>query len=248
MDEPIVGEPGKPGRTLWLVRHGESTWNALGLVQGQRTEPRLTSRGAAQARGLADRLRSREVRSLYTSDLLRAAETARPIAAALGLEPVVDRRLRERSFGAAEGAPSSRLGSEWSGLDGGRVVDADAAPPGGESVRDLRRRVGGFLDELAADDELWSGPPGDVVLVVHGGVVRAALAHLDGVPEEAMSWDPVGNGEVVGRPLVLPGWSAPPGANPAAVPVAASVTASSVPPTVVPGAVPAAADPLRGAR
>jgi broad specificity phosphatase PhoE len=244
MDEETERAPGEPGRTLWLVRHGESTWNALGLVQGQRTEPRLTRRGAAQARGLAHRLAGREVRVLCTSDLLRAAETARPIAAALGLEPVVDRRLRERSFGAAEGTPSSGLGPDWSGLEGGRVVDADAAPPGGESVRDLRRRVGAFLDELGGDDDLWRSPPGDVVLVVHGGVVRAALAHLDGVPDEEMSWGSVGNGEVVCRPLVPNGRSAVAGGYPPAV--ALSTPESSVLSTVAPG-VPPAANPLRGA-
>lgn len=245
MDEAMERAPGEPGRTLWLVRHGESTWNALGLVQGQRTEPSLTRRGAAQARGLAHRLGGRDVRALYTSDLLRAAETARPIAAALGLEPVVDRRLRERSFGAAEGTPSSRLGPEWSGLEGGRVVDADAAPPGGESVRDLRRRVGGFLDELAAADDLWRGPPGDVVLVVHGGVVRAALAHLDGVPDQEMSWGSVGNGQVVCRPILSEGWSPAPGVHTPAFAVSGSLR--TVLPTAT-GAVPAAADPPRGAR
>ena len=240
MDEAIEREPAEPGRTLWLVRHGESTWNALGLVQGQRTEPRLTRRGAAQARGLARRLGGLEVRVLYTSDLLRAAETAQPIAAALGLAPVVDRRLRERSFGSAEGTPSSALGPDWSGLVGGRVVDADAAPPGGESIRDLRRRVGGFLDGLAGDDDLWRGPPGDVVLVVHGGVVRAALAHLDGVPDEETSWGSVDNGEVVCRPLV------PEGRPPLAVGCAPALALSGVESTVAPG-VSAVDDPLRGA-
>jgi 2,3-bisphosphoglycerate-dependent phosphoglycerate mutase len=193
---------GTPGPAVWLVRHGETTWNALGLVQGQRTEPRLTRRGAAQARDVAGHFEGRAVRALYTSDLLRAVETARPVAAVLGLEPVVDRRLRERAFGSAESMPSSLLRPEHSGLDGSRVVDPDAAPPGGESLRQLRRRVGDFLDELVADDDLGHGSAGDVVLVVHGGVVRAALAHLDGVPVGEMAWGPVGNGQVTPRPLL----------------------------------------------
>lgn len=193
--------PAGAGPILWLVRHGESTWNALGLVQGQAEGPRLTSRGIDQARQVAHRLRDRPVRALYTSDLLRAVETARPVAAALGLEPVVDARLRERCFGAAEGTPSADLGPQSSGLDGGRVVDADAAPPGGESVRQLCRRVAGFLDELAAADGLRGEPAGDVVLVVHGGVVRAALAHLDGTGPDGMAWGPVENAETTRRPL-----------------------------------------------
>lgn len=198
-----TGRPSpQPGSVLWLVRHGESTWNALGLVQGQRAEPRLTRLGAAQARAVARHLAGRHVRTLYTSDLLRAVETARLVAAVLGLEPTVDARLRERALGSAEGLPSSSLVPGHSGIGGGRVLDADAAPPGGESVRRLCRRVGRFLDELAPADALGHGPPGDVVLVAHGGVVRAALAHLDGVPSDEMVWGPVGNGHVVSRPLV----------------------------------------------
>ncbi len=188
-------------RTLWLVRHGESTWNALGLVQGQRSEARLTTRGEAQARAVARRLGGRRVHALYSSDLRRAVETAWPVADALGLTPVVERRLRERAFGSAEGSPSARLLPEQSGVRAGRVVDPDAAPPGGESVRQLCRRVGEFLDQLAAGDDLWQSPPGDVVLVAHGGVVRAALGHLDGVPVEEMAWEPVGNGQAVRRTL-----------------------------------------------
>lgn len=196
-----TGRPSpQPGSVLWLVRHGESTWNALGLVQGQRAEPRLTRLGAAQARAVARHLAGRHVRTLYTSDLLRAVETARPVAAVLGLEPTVDSRLRERALGSAEGMPSSWLVPGQSGIGGGRVLDADAAPPGGESVRQLCRRVGRFLDVLATDRDAWDGTAGDVVLVAHGGVVRAALAHLDGVPADEMAWGPVGNGHVVSRP------------------------------------------------
>jgi 2,3-bisphosphoglycerate-dependent phosphoglycerate mutase len=227
MDRASDRSTGEPGPAVWLVRHGESTWNALGLVQGQRTEPRLTRRGSAQARGVARHFRGRQVCALYTSDLLRAAETARPVAAALGLEPVVDRRLRERAFGSAESLPSSLLVPERSGFDAGRVVDPDAAPPGGESLRQLRQRVGDFLDELVADHDLRHGSAGDVVLVVHGGVVRAALAHLDGVPVGEMTWGPVGNGQVMSRPLAPPRPTQAAGRMPRARPV--TTTAADTP-------------------
>lgn len=200
MDHVTQGRSDGPGRSLWLVRHGESTWNALGLVQGQTDEACLTHRGAVQARRVARSLGSRQVRALYSSDLRRAVQTAAPLAAALGLDPVEDARLRERSFGEVEGEPSVQLDPGRSGLDAGRVADPDAAPRGGESVRQLCRRVGSFLDGLSADDRLWDGP-GDVVLVAHGGVVRAALAHLDGIPPEHMDWGAVGNGTAVCRPL-----------------------------------------------
>src|SRR4030088_1814309 len=75
-----------PSRLL-LVRHGESTWNAARRIQGQ-LDPPLTERGAAQARALSERLTGRRLAALYSSDLARTWETAEPIAAAVGMEPV----------------------------------------------------------------------------------------------------------------------------------------------------------------
>lgn len=204
MDRRIDEQGVLPERSLWLVRHGESTWNALGLVQGQMGEPTLTRRGVAQARRAARQLAGRPVRIVCSSDLQRAVQTAQPIAAALGLDVVQDPRLRERGLGTAEGAPASALLPEHSGIGGGRVVDPDAAPPGGESVRQLCRRVAGFVEQLGDTEDVGDGSPGDVVLVVHGGVVRAVLAHLDAVEPDRMAWGPIGNGLVVQRALPRP--------------------------------------------
>jgi probable phosphoglycerate mutase len=152
------------------------------------------------------------VAALYSSDLRRALDTAGPISRALDCEVIVDTRLRERGFGVLEGASSERLDPPLSGIVGGRVADADAAPAEGESIRQLVDRVAGFLDDLGVDGD------GDVVLVVHGGVVRAALAHLDGVEPDDMSWGPVGNGEIFSRqlPLRLAGPASLVGATPSA--------------------------------
>ena len=80
-----AGRPGPAaGPVLWLVRHGESTWNALGLAQGHCDQPRLTPLGARQARYVAGQLRGRPIGALYASDLQRAVATAAPLAAALG--------------------------------------------------------------------------------------------------------------------------------------------------------------------
>ncbi len=202
---------------MWLVRHGESTWNALGLVQGQMTEPALTPLGVQQATeaaaSLSDSLSDRPLRAVYSSDLRRAVQTAVPVSAALGPAAIADPRLRERHFGEAEGLPSRLLSAAHSGLAGDKVADADAAPRGGESIRDLVGRTAGFVQDVLvgrtdaddADDadstEDGETAGGDVVLVVHGGVVRALLAWLDGVEPDGMGWGPVGNGLVVGRPL-----------------------------------------------
>ena len=183
------------GHVLWLVRHGESTWNRLGLAQGHCDQARLTDRGRRQARGVADQLKTQPIRALYSSDLRRALQTAVPLATALGLPVSRDARLRERSLGILEGTDSAAILPAVSGLHAHRVVDPDARPPGGESLRDFYRRVAEFTDDLAA-------PAGDIAIVAHGGTLRMLNAYLRGIPVQDMSWEPLANGRI----LRLPAW------------------------------------------
>jgi len=187
--------PDGAGRELWLVRHGESTWNVLGLVQGHCDQARLTRRGALQARGVAADLGARPIGTLYVSDLRRALQTAAPLAAALGRPVIPDARLRERCLGVAEGTGLAALPAAASGLRGGRVADPDARPEGGESLRDFYRRVAAFAGDLAvrhADGP--DAPAGDIAVVAHGGTLRMLTAWLHRVPVEEMGWEPLGNG------------------------------------------------------
>jgi broad specificity phosphatase PhoE len=195
---------------LWLVRHGESTWNVAGLAQGQHDQAELTERGLRQASDAARRFRDHPIRAIYASDLRRALQTAAAFAVVVGVPVFADARLRERSLGVLEGVPTTPLRPLASGLDGGRVVDPDARPPGGESVRDLYRRAAAFCDELAAtvgDGGSTAGPfpalpdaDGDVVVIAHGGTVRVLTAYLHGIPPDQMSWGPVENATVVHVP------------------------------------------------
>ena len=198
-------------QVLWLVRHGESTWNTLGLAQGHCDQARLTRQGLRQARAVAARLRDRPVGALYASDLRRALETAAPLAEVLGLAVTRDARLRERCLGVLEGAATAAIGPAANGLHGDRVVDPDARPEGGESIRDFYRRVAGFADELAARLPAEAGRAtdaeraGEIVVVAHGGTLRVLNAYLRGVPVERMRWEPLGNGCILRSP---PGWPA----------------------------------------
>ena len=141
----------RPGtQVLWLVRHGESTWNTLGLAQGHCDQARLTRPGQRQAWAVASQLRDRPVGALYASDLRRALETAAPLAEVTGLAVNRDTRLRERCLGVLEGAATAAIGPAANGLRGDQVVEPDARPEGGESLREFYRRVAGFADELAA--------------------------------------------------------------------------------------------------
>ena len=173
---------------IWLVRHGESNWNAAGLVQGQADGPVLTAAGREQAKRLGHSVRRLPIRKIVTSDLTRAVETASLIGQKLKHHWELVPALRERNFGGAQATPLSRLPREWSGIEDGRVVDADACPPGGESVRELRDRVVDFFGQLAGDER-----EGDVLVVTHGGVIRVALAHCDRIPVARMPWIQVPN-------------------------------------------------------
>jgi 2,3-bisphosphoglycerate-dependent phosphoglycerate mutase len=178
---------------LHLVRHGESTWNTLGLAQGHNDLAQLTSRGLRQAAEAAERFRGHPVRALYASDLRRALQTAAAFAAVLGLPVFADARLRERGLGVLEGAASAAIGPSVTGLAGGRVTNPDARPAGGESVRDLYRRAASFAGELAAS----RGDAGDVVVVAHGGTLRVLEAYLHGVTVEEMDWPPLENTRIL---------------------------------------------------
>jgi broad specificity phosphatase PhoE len=197
---------------LWLVRHGESTWNVAGLAQGQHDQAELTERGLRQASDAAWRFRDQPIRAIYASDLRRARQTAAAFAAVVGVPVFADARLRERSLGVLEGIPTTPLRPLVTGLDGGRVVDPDARPAGGESVRQMYQRAAAFCDELAAtisdggDGSAAGAFPvlpdavGDVVIIAHGGTVRVLTAYLHGIPPEQMSWGPVENATVVHIP------------------------------------------------
>jgi len=160
---------------LLLVRHGQSEWNAAGLMQGQTAHVPLTELGHAQAAGAAAELTALAadgVRpgALISSDLRRAVQTAEHCAAALGLPVQQIPALREQGYGVLEGRPSREL---WDVVD---WTDVDWSAEGGESLAQLHARVAGFLAALAAD------PPADVVvLVTHGDTIRAALAVAAGL-------------------------------------------------------------------
>ncbi|MBO0801928.1 MAG: histidine phosphatase family protein [Nocardiopsaceae bacterium] len=192
--------PRTPLRTLWLVRHGESTWNTLGLTQGHNDEAELTERGLRQAAEVAERFAGLNVRAIYASDLRRAQQTAAPLAAAVGIPVVLDARLRERNLGVLEGRHAAGNGPAVTGLDlkAGLLVDPDTRPEGGESVRDLYRRAAAFCDELASD--AGAAPGADVVVVAHGGTLRVLRAYLSGVPVEQMDWAPLANATVLEFP------------------------------------------------
>ncbi len=162
---------------IQLLRHGQSTWNLLGLLQGQRTGIDLTPLGRAQAAAAAVALAGRGIERVVTSDLRRAADTAALIAAELAVPLRHSPLLRERGYGQWEGLPMARVRACASAAD---WADRDFRPPGGESVRDVVRRMLSALVDAGAG----------AVVVSHGEAIACALAAL-GRPAEPI----LGNGE-----------------------------------------------------
>jgi probable phosphoglycerate mutase len=179
---------------LFLIRHGESSWNTLGLAQGHNDQAQLTRRGRRQAAEAAERFRGQPVGALYASDLRRALQTAAAFADVLDLPVLADARLRERSLGVLEGTASAAISPAVLGLEDGKVADPDARPAGGESVRDLYQRAAAFCNDL--DGEIADG----VVVVAHGGTLRVLQAYLTGIPVEEMSWEPLENARILRVP------------------------------------------------
>ncbi|HVW37200.1 MAG TPA: histidine phosphatase family protein [Pirellulales bacterium] len=164
---------------LYCVRHGESTYNVEGRLQGQSDEPRLSPLGQRHAAALAAALARLPIEAIYASPLTRAMETARPLADALKLPIETDDRLKEINIGVFQGLLAAEIGdvhpeatARW------RSSDADFRIPGGESRRDLMQRA------AAAFEAIREKSHRQVAVVAHGGVLAAALKALLNVPAE----------------------------------------------------------------
>lgn len=169
---------------LHFIRHGETEWNAERRIQGQTDVP-LSPKGREQARELADRLADASIGAIWSSDLQRALDTARPLAERLGLEVHVTKALRERDFGDDEG---KRDDDVFSLLPQSQWLDPDWAHPNGETRRDVWNRTAAFLDTLLGD------PPSDeIALVTHGGPIRLGVAYLQQKEIEAIEWHAIAN-------------------------------------------------------
>jgi len=165
---------------VYLVRHGETVWNAARRLQGQSDSP-LTEKGEQQAQQVGERVKSLGITHVIASDLGRTRRTAEIIADACGCTVTLDARLRELNMGCLEQRPLDGLTEEeehWrktlvDGTTAGRI-------PGGESMAEMATRMHEALNALL---EL---PAGSRPLIVsHGMALGVLVSTILGLPAHA---------------------------------------------------------------
>lgn len=158
---------------IYLVRHGETAWNAEGRWQGTLDIP-LGEVGHQQAQALAKHLKDRPIAAMYSSDLSRARDTAEPLSRAKGLEIQTDARLRELDFGVFQGLTHDEIRAKYPEEERELFVDyLDFVLPEGESRRAVQARVYEMWQEVVRRH-----PNSEVVVMSHGGPVRLLLLKL----------------------------------------------------------------------
>ncbi len=155
---------------IFLVRHGQSTWNADGRWQG-RADPPLSDLGVRQAEVAAETVDEFGITRIWASPLVRANQTALILSSRLGLEVEDDARLMERDAGDWTGKTRTEIEAGWPGfLDGGQ------RPPGFETDDVLHERA------LAAMGDIGRDAHEPVVVVSHGGLIRVVERALGSEP------------------------------------------------------------------
>ena len=189
------------------IRHGETAWNVDTRIQGQLDIP-LNDTGRWQAHRLALAVADEGIAAVYSSDLLRAWQTAQSVAAGCGREVIADTGLRERGFGTFEGLTFAEIARRWpQQSERWRRRDPAFGAEGGEVLTDFYAR------SLATAERLARAHPGQTIaLVAHGGVMDCLYRAASRVALDApRSWQ-LGNASI-NRLLYTPqgfsliGWS-----------------------------------------
>ena len=151
---------------FWFLRHGETDWNVQNLSQGDIDIP-LNATGRAQALRAAELMRGHEVRSIVSSNLSRAMDTAAAVSVVAGLAYTTDPQLREVKFGEQEGQPMGDWYDDW--------IAGTYTPEGAETFAGLRARVVSAINRALLQ-------PSPVLIVAHGAFFRAVRSAMGLVP------------------------------------------------------------------
>jgi probable phosphoglycerate mutase len=170
---------------ILLIRHGESIANAKGIHQGQRIDSPLSEKGLAQAKLVAESLEKEKIDVIYSSDSLRAKETAEIIKGKRKIELRLDKRLREFDIGDLTENENrwvlfNDLKKKESKEKGIKTYDIKA--PNGESEYDHFLRVKEIIDEILIEKDK------SILIVAHGGTNRVFFGAIKQLQKEEMPW------------------------------------------------------------
>lgn len=151
---------------LWLIRHGETHWNAGSRIQGSTDIP-LNPTGLRQAQAVAGWMQPQEIQAVYSSGLQRAQQTATPLAISKGLSVDIHVNLAERNFGEFQGLTPDEIYRRFpEKYTSWQSREPDFCPQDGESLTDFYSRVRDAIQVIIARHA------GETVAVVtHGGVL-----------------------------------------------------------------------------
>jgi alpha-ribazole phosphatase len=164
------------GTRLYLVRHGETQWNAVNKIQGHSDIP-LSLDGRRQAEKLEKLISNLNIDVVYSSDLIRAVTTAEIILSELKLPINKHQNLREINFGHWEGCTFKEINEKYQEAASRWRQDPDIINiPGGEKLSEVVQRTMAVIYSIINDH-----PDQNVLIVCHGGVIRAIICSIMGI-------------------------------------------------------------------
>lgn len=186
-DSDLTANVPPPPVRIVLARHGESAWNAAGILQGH-DGPGLNERGAAQAAALARALATRfpDTALIMSSDLDRARQTAERISASLPHAHLsLDSRLRESDIGTWSGRTLADIAREEPSVLRAWLLGEDVQRGGGETKVEMLTRVALALSDGATEVRRLARISGEkartLIAITHGGPIRLAVASVLGL-------------------------------------------------------------------
>lgn len=157
---------------LYIIRHGETEWNKLKKLQGQSDVP-LNDYGRELAQITGDALKEVQFDVVYASPLSRAYETAKIIVGGREVEVQTDERLKEISFGIAEGKESATLGEDFANFF--FAPEKFVPLEKGESYADVLKRAGAFFEDVITP---LRNTDKTVLIVAHGAMNKAIMNYF----------------------------------------------------------------------
>jgi broad specificity phosphatase PhoE len=175
---------------IFLIRHGQSIANSKGILQGQRVDSPLSELGKIQAEKISHRLKNEKIDAIYSSDLLRAKETAEKISLYHQKEIILDKRLREFDAGNFMGMENTWIEFEKYKIKEAKLRGIEkhqVKAIGGESEEDHFLRVKEFFNEVKIKHSK------NIIIVAHGGTNKILFGIIGHTSRNKIYSIPQGN-------------------------------------------------------